>query len=173
MNTQSPELERSLPTEIERKFVVEALPPGINLEEMEGARIIQGYLANGSGRNTVRIRQKGDDDYTWTTKRKDGDSPMERTELECDITEEQFKTMWSATEGRRIRKTRYEIPYGDDAVIELDVFEGDNAGHMIAEVEFQSLFEAEFFTPPDWFGAEVTADNRYGNAHISRDGFPV
>ncbi len=158
------------PTEIERKFVITSLPDEISLSELQGERIEQGYLANGSGKNTVRIRQKGDK-YLWTVKQKYGLNPAERIELECEITEEQFDTMWPATEGKRVQKTRYNIPY-DNVVIELDVFEGDNEGYMLAEVEFPSITDADLFVPPVWFGTDVTADGRFGNASIARTGFP-
>ncbi len=175
MSSLSPELseakQKKPPVEIERKFVITALPEGMDLSDMDGERIEQGYLANGSGRNTVRLRKKGDDEYSQTVKWRIGDNPAERVELEYDISEDQFETFWPATEGRRVQKTRYEIPHGD-RVIELDVFEDDSGSHMVAEVEFPTTLEADLFVPPDWFGPDVTADGRFGNANIAKAGFP-
>ncbi|MEK7471776.1 MAG: hypothetical protein AAB624_00860 [Patescibacteria group bacterium] len=42
----------------------------------------------------------------------------------------------------------------------------------MAEVEFNSTEEAEAFVAPDWFGADVTEDKRYGNGDIAKNGFP-
>ena len=36
----------------------------------------------------------------------------------------------------------------------------------MAEVEFPSEKEAEEFTPPAWFGDEVTNDRRYHNSNM-------
>lgn len=168
---RSGETKKQPPTEIERKFLVTSLPEEIDLDEMQGEYIEQGYLANGSGRNTVRIRRKGER-YFWTVKQRNADNPVKRPEYEVEITEHQYTTMWPTTEGRRIQKTRYEIPHGDHT-IELDIFKGANEGHMIAEVEFDTVDDAEAYVPPDWFGPDVTADGRYGNANISKAGFPA
>ncbi len=169
MSIMSPESSASKPKspkEIERKFLVTFLPEDIYLTQMDGEEITQGYLAWGSG-GTVRIRRLGEA-YFWTVKQKVGNNPVERDEHEVEISEAQFNKMWPATEGRRVEKTRYRIPYLD-AEIELDVFD---SGHMLAEVEFPSLGAAESFTPPDWLGPDVTDDGRFGNAHIARKGFP-
>lgn len=163
--------QKKPPIEIERKFLVASLPEDVYLSEMHSERIEQGYLANGSGKNTVRIRKKGDK-YFETVKQKYGLNPAERMELEIELTEEQFNTLWPATEGKRVEKTRYYIPY-EETVIELDVFEGDNAGYMLAEVEFPNVIDADLFVPPDWLGPDVTADGHFGNAHIAKTGFPV
>jgi CYTH domain-containing protein len=45
-----------------------------------------------------------------------------------------FETLWPLTEGRRIEKTRYELPHGD-VTIELDEFGGDLEGLLLAEAE--------------------------------------
>ncbi len=157
-------------TEIERKFVINALPEGLGLDRLPSKKIYQGYLSN-APEAAVRIRRKGDQ-YFWTYKGAPEGHAAERVELECEITESQFDRMWPGTRGRRLEKTRYEIPYGA-YTIELDVFEGDNAGHILAEVEFGSTSEADTFIPPHWFGADVTADKRFGNSNIAEAGFPV
>ena len=156
-------------TEIERKFVITALPAELDLSAFPYTKIDQGYLVN-SHEGAVRVRRKGDR-YFWTFKAATSGHAAERVELETEISEEQFTTMWPGTAGRRIEKTRFEIPYGD-STIELDVFEGDNSGHVIAEVEFPSTQTADGFMPPYWFGSDVTADKRFGNASIAERGFP-
>ena len=52
---------------------------------------------------------------------------------------------------------------------EIDVFEGDNEGLVIAEVELES--EDEPFDVPEWIGAEVTDDPRYFNANLVANPF--
>ena len=83
----------------------------------------------------------------------------------------QFEQLWPHTDGRRVSKTRYTLLVGEDTV-ELDRFEGALKGLLLVEVEFASLEEARRFTPPDWFGQEVTEDKRYKNKHLSAYGIP-
>jgi CYTH domain-containing protein len=52
---------------------------------------------------------------------------------------------------------------------EVDVFEGENAGLLMAEIELDS--ENEAFEKPSWLGQEVTGDNRYYNAYLSNTPF--
>jgi CYTH domain-containing protein len=54
-------------------------------------------------------------------------------------------------------------------IIEVDVFEGENAGLILAEIELQS--EDETYSKPDWLGEEVTQDARYYNAYLSQHPF--
>ena len=49
---------------------------------------------------------------------------------------------------------------------EIDVFEGDNEGLVIAEVELHS--EDELFDRPEWLGEEVTYDARYTNSSLAK-----
>ena len=67
-----------------------------------------------------------------------------------------------------LTKTRYLIPIDDGLTAELDIFEGRFAGLILVEVEFDSVEQAESFTPPAWFGKEVTYDKRYHNSYLSR-----
>jgi adenylate cyclase len=96
---------------------------------------------------------------------------MSRREVEIELRQDQFEELWPLTEGKRVEKTRYFIEHAP-YTIELDVFEGDLEGLVVAEVEFGSEEEAEKFTPPDWFVKEVTWDSRYQNSNLARFGMP-
>jgi CYTH domain-containing protein len=61
-------------------------------------------------------------------------------------------------------KIRYRIPFAGKTW-EVDVFLGDNAGLIVAEIELNS--EAENFEKPEWISKEVTDDGRYTNASLS------
>ena len=67
-----------------------------------------------------------------------------------------------------VEKTRYRIPQGDLAW-EVDVFEGANAGLVVAEIELPD--EARPVLLPDWVGQEVTTDPRYYNSSLSERPF--
>jgi adenylate cyclase len=62
-----------------------------------------------------------------------------------------------------IDKTRYKVRQGSH-VWELDVFEGENLGLVMAELELES--EDERFEIPPWAGDEVSKDPRYYNANL-------
>jgi CYTH domain-containing protein len=44
-------------------------------------------------------------------------------------------------------------------------------GTILAEVEFDSIEEADSYTPPDWFDKDVTMDRNYHNSNMSRKVF--
>ena len=70
-------------------------------------------------------------------------------------------------DGRIIQKDRYHIPY-EGYTIELDVFGGELAPLVIAEVEFPSVEAANVFVPPAWFGEDVTENPAYSNSNLSK-----
>ena len=144
--------------EIERKFLIPQLPE--DLENYPHTHIWQGYLC---ARPTVRIRNE-DKKYTLTYK---GKGMMAREEYNMPLTRKSFLTLAQKIEGIPIEKTRYRIPL-EPYTIELDVFEGEHEGVWMAEVEFPTVEEAMAFTPPEWFGPEVTHDHRYHNVWLAK-----
>ena len=148
--------------EIERKFLVKELPS--NLKECDSRPIEQGYLAAERDGTQVRLRKAGTR-HTLAVKRGRG---RDRQEWEIDLIPEQFNELWSGTEGRRLRKTRYDVPYGDH-IIEVDVYEGRNKGLVVAEVEFDDDQQCERFTPPGWLGKEVSGKSHYSNVKLARE----
>ena len=144
--------------EIERKFLVKKLPE--NLDQYPCRRIRQVYVSTSP---VIRARQK-DEDYILTVK---GKGFLQREEFELPLTAEQFKSLSAKAEGRAVEKTRYCIPFGK-LTIELDIFAPPFDPLILAEVEFESTDEANAFVPPEWFGEDVTNENEYTNAAISK-----
>lgn len=152
-------------TEIERKFLVGRLPEA--LDRYPCTPIRQGYLIAGDDGVELRIRQKGEA-YYQTVKMGEG---LSRTEIEILLSESQFTDLWPHTHGRRVSKTRYQVPLGD-FIAELDRFDGELSGMLMVEVEFPTVDASRQFTPPDWFGKEVTDDKRYKNKWLAAHGIP-
>lgn len=148
--------------EIERKFLLKELLPGLN--RFRSYAIAQGYLANEPGGRHVRLRKKG---KTASLTFKVGRGSV-RDEREIKLSPKQFASLWPATIGRRLRKLRYEIPW-KNFLIEIDIYRGENAGLIVAEVEFASRAAARKFKPPSWFGREVTGEKRYSNIRLARE----
>lgn len=156
---------KEAPKEIERKFLIKSLPD--NLDQYPHQEISQGYVAVSKDGTEVRLRKEGDK-YFQTIK--SGGAKV-RAETEIEITEEQFNSLWQTTKGRRLEKIRYKIPYGNQR-IELDVYRGSLEGLITAEIEFSSPEASEQFTPPKWFGKDVTEDQRYKNQVLALSGLP-
>jgi CYTH domain-containing protein len=54
----------------------------------------------------------------------------------------------------------------------LDVYKSGLDGLLTAEVEFSSVRESASFEPPEWFGADVTDDDRFKNKNLAVNGIP-
>ncbi len=150
------------PVEIERKFLVRDL--GWR-EGATGVRIKQGYIAN-AGTTLVRVRVKGDKGFL--TVKADRDR-VSRWEFEYEIPVADAERMLDLLSLRPpIDKTRYEVEV-DGLTWEVDIFEGANAGLVMAEVELARADQP--FTRPDWAGPDVTGDPRFFNAYLSEKPF--
>lgn len=145
--------------EIERKFLISKLPD--NLSDYPCRIIEQGYLSTAP---VVRVR-KDNDEYYLTYK---GGGMMAREEYNLPLTKDSYEHLIKKADGNVITKKRYEIPDGTGKTIELDIFEGVFAGTVLAEVEFDSIEEANSYTAPDWFIEDVTNNKEYHNSNMSR-----
>ena len=151
-----------MPQEIERKFLV-----GGNDWRDHGGGVAyrQGYLSTVAER-TVRvrlIRDKG-----WLTI-KGITVGATRAEYEYEIpADEAGEMLDNLCERPLIEKTRYRIEH-QVLTWEVDEFDGDNAGLIIAEVELDEEHQA--IVLPDWVGEEVTGDPRYYNANLIANPF--
>ena len=99
-------------------------------------------------------------------------SGRNRHEIERDLDQDEFDAIWAAATELRIAKRRHRIDIGNGLTAELDLYDGSLAGRRLVEVEFDSDDAADDFEPPDWFGREVTEDNRYTNSSLARFGWP-
>ena len=144
--------------EIERKYLVSEVPA--NLEDYHCRVIEQGYLSTNP---VVRVR-KDNDSYYLTYK---GSGMMAREEYNLPLTAESYEHLLAKADGNIITKKRYEIPDGTGKTIELDLFEGVFSGLTLAEVEFESVEDANAYIPPSWFTKDVTMDAAYHNSNMS------
>jgi CYTH domain-containing protein len=104
----------------------------------------------------VRVREI-DGRHMLTVK---GSGGMTREEVELAIGRDDFDRLWTLTHGRRIEKTRTELPLDGRAPL------------RVVEIEFASEEEANSYSVPPWFGREVTHDQRYKNRRLALDGLP-
>ncbi|MBO5461273.1 MAG: CYTH domain-containing protein [Ruminococcus sp.] len=145
--------------EIERKYLIHNIP--FDHTQYPCRHIEQGYLCT---EPVVRIRQDNDE-YVLTYKSK---GLMVREEYNLPLTKDSYSHLKEKADGRLIIKDRYVIPLENDLFIELDIFAGDLAGLVLAEVEFPDVESANSFTPPEWFGEDVSHSSRYHNSNLSK-----
>ena len=145
--------------EIERKFTINKLP--VNLDQYPCLTLEQAYL---NTEPVVRVRRENDDFYL-TYK---GKGFLAREEYNLPLNEEAYYHLREKADGLIISKKRYRIPYNEKLTIELDVFEAPLAPLVLAEVEFESIEEANAFTPPAWFEKDVTEDRSFSNSELSK-----
>ena len=161
--------------EIERKFLVKALPE--NLSAYQCLIIEQAYLCT---EPVVRIRRQ-DEDYYLTYK---GKGLMVREEYNLPLNKEAYFHLLSKADGNIISKKRYLLPISNpvfakgytlptdfdtlkELKIELDIFDAPFAPLVLAEVEFPSEEMANAFIPPAWLGNDVTNDRTYHNSNMA------
>ena len=143
--------------EIERKFLVTSPPE--NYELFPCHEIEQAYLCT---EPVVRVRKE--DDTCYLTYKSKG--LLAREEYNLPLTKDAYFHLREKIDGRLISKRRYLIPL-DPYTIELDVFHSPKDDLILAEVEFPSEEDALTFTPPDWFGEDVTNSSLYHNSRLS------
>ena len=164
--------------EIERKFLLKNDDWKSLVSNKHVIR--QGYLQSGlevTQKSSVRIRISG---QQANINIKSADQAMLRQEYEYAIpvsdAEQMLTTLCDAV---IIEKTRYHVMYESknasnsglnsglnnvSHLWEIDVFENENAGLQIAEIELSHV--DELFEIPDWIGKEVTDDVRYYNNYL-------
>jgi adenylate cyclase len=150
--------------EIERKFLLsgDGWRPGIERSQP----IAQGYLVSaqalqdGTVRASVRVRLTGE--QAWLNI-KQATTGIARTEFDYPIPVADARTMLAGLCDGVLEKVRHHVRV-DGVLFEVDEFEGDNKGLLVAEVELPAV-DAPFPRPP-WLGREVSALLRYFNVNL-------
>ena len=109
---------------------------------------------------TIRVRVLGEKGFITI---KGTTIAFTKPEFEYEIPLEDAKEMIGMFGEKLIDKVRYLFPMGNHTW-EVDVFYGDNAGLIVAEIELTS--EDENFSKPEWVDQEVTGDLRYSNSSL-------
>ena len=143
--------------EIERKFLLKS-------QEWRALGIpihyAQGYLV-ADGERTVRVRIAGEKGYLTIKGKSNG---ISRKEFEYPVPVEDAQELIQLCPLSVIEKYRTRVLF-EGKVWEVDEFEGENKGLILAEIELVS--EDETFIVPPWIGEEVTGDIRYYNSRLA------
>ncbi|MDJ0843818.1 CYTH domain-containing protein [Crocosphaera sp.] len=146
--------------EIERKFLV----INDNWRSLgQGEMYRQGYISTANTMTTVRVRIIGNEAYLTIKSKTEG---ITRNEFEYPIPLEDARIMLDTLCDRPlIEKNRYKITQ-HSLIWEIDEFQGENQGLIIAEVELQH--ENQMIDLPDWVGEEVSHDPKYYNVNLAK-----
>lgn len=153
-----------LAKEIERKFLV-FRNEWRNIADA-GTRIVQAYICLNEERN-LRVRILNGTSAKLTIKI--GQSALVRDEYEYDIPLADAFELVQHRMGNLVEKMRYRVPF-HGFVFEVDVFAGDLAGLVVAEVELTSATDNPQL--PDWLGPEATGNPLYSNQSLALNGCP-
>jgi adenylate cyclase len=151
--------------EIERKFVVTGDSWQDNVDK--SVRMAQGYLNDiaamnaGTQKASVRVRIAGEQAFLNIKSRELGHT---RQEFDYEIPVADAEALLRLCVGGLVEKTRHYVRYAG-FLWEVDVFEGDNAGLRVAEIELPSADTR--FDLPEWAGREVTEELRYYNLALA------
>ncbi len=150
--------------EIERKFLIANESWRANVERSEP--IAQGYLVgahalrDGRARASVRARLVGD--QAWLNI-KAATGGIARTEFDYPIPVADARTLLASMCDGVLEKVRHHVRV-DGVLFEVDEFNGDNHGLIVAEVELPTIDAT--FPRPSWLGREVSTLTRYYNVNL-------
>jgi len=148
-----------VPVEIERKFLVAS--DDWRRDAPHGEAMVQGYLAGPPGaRCSVRVRVAGERAFLNI---KSLGTAIRRDEYEYAIPPDEARRMLETLADGVLAKRRHRVAV-DGHVFEIDVFEGANAGLVVAEIELPD--EHAPFPRPPWLGREVSHLARYYNLNL-------
>jgi adenylate cyclase len=148
--------------EIERKFLVnsEKISKYI-IPLVAGSIIRQGYVFDNEEKS-MRIRIINNKGYI--TLKQNIDDSFSRWEFEYEIPFKDATEMLDIMCDSTLKKKRSYFSFDGKHTWEIDMFENENAGLIIAEIELDS--ENEKFDIPDFIEKEVTDDPRYLNINL-------
>jgi adenylate cyclase len=152
-----------MPQEIERKFLV--ADSSWRGQADAGRRLRQAYLAE-TDKLVVRARVVDGGEALLTIK--SAESGLSRQEYEYSIPLVDGEALMALRQGSVLEKTRYHVTHAGRGW-EVDVYHGENAGLVLAEIEIES--EAATVDQPPWLGREVTGDARYYAARLAQHPF--
>ncbi len=162
-------LHMPIPTEIERKFLVHNFTPALIPNGARASWITQDYLVPVRGyERRVRRRVVGIEQSYYFTMKYPTDQRGTRIEKERQISVRDYERFLEEERDEAlepIEKLRYNFLYGGK-LFELDVFEGNQLGLVILEVELQHCDEP-ITIPPDFEVSEVTDDPEYKNHRLA------
>jgi CYTH domain-containing protein len=114
----------------------------------------------------------------------DGSAPMRRLTRKADVNghtrlitsiylpEEEFSLLAATLQGPRIRKLRHRLDAVAGTLLLVDEFQGELAGLVVAEAEFETQEQLEDFAMPPFAVCELTDDPAFAGGRLANEGLP-
>lgn len=148
--------------ELEKTYLVKFLPS--ELTSLQPIELIDVYIPATNSHPTLRLRKKGDK-YELTKKLPVNGDVSRQTEHTIDLSEDEFKAL-QKSDGKTIRKLRYS--YGvDGQQVEIDVFQDNLLGLVLADFEFKNEEEQARFSSPGFCLSEVTQEEFIAGGYLA------
>ncbi|MBU1164327.1 hypothetical protein KKA15_02060 [Patescibacteria group bacterium] len=150
--------------ELERVFLLKNLPKDLN--SYKPIEIEIGEFSDPNIVDVLKIRKLGE---KYQLIKKEGDTAFKRLEHVIYIKKEEYDRIIKQTISVH-KKIRYLYPVGNYEC-EIDFYQNKLLGYVRGEVEFKTETEMKNFTPPDWFGEEITEFNHDIHSDLSKISF--
>ena len=148
-----------------RRFLVAPSLVRLLRKERGGARVTEGYFAPQAGRTSF-VRLQGTNCFLVLMTGAEGAMAEERTE----VPRAHGDALLDVCQGRAVyERTTVSLGGSVEALVDRYV---RPSGLDIVSLVFSDASAAQGFTPPVWFGAEVTTDKAYDGQSIAITGVP-
>lgn len=138
--------------EIEKTYLVKYIPD--NLKNFNNKEILDIYIPLSAKHPELRIRKNGE--YLEITKKQ----PISENNMSINeentipLTVDEYNAI-STIKGKRVRKIRYNYEY-KNYIAQIDIFQDNLEGLVLAEFEFRTEKELKKFEIPDFCLIDVT-----------------
>lgn len=148
-----------------RRFLVAPSLVRLLRKERGGSRVTEGYFAPQAGRTSF-VRLQGTNCFLVLMTGAEGAMAEERTE----VPRAHGDALLDVCQGRAVyERTTVSLGGSVEALVDRYV---RPSGLDIVSLVFSDAAAAQGFTPPVWFGAEVTTDKAYDGQSIAITGVP-
>ena len=150
-----------------RRFLLAPSLSRLARRERGSARLTEGYFATQSGRNSHVLIEASQCQLVLVASGPDGAAKEERT----DVPRAHADALLDVCAGRAVYdRTNFPLGGGREALVDRLSVPGPLD---VVSVEFDSQQDADGFTPPPWFGPEVTREDAYDRRSIALGGLPA
>ena len=148
--------------ELERTYLVKQLPEG--LDGCAKKEILDIYVPETIDHPVLRIRKKGEKFEITKKQPIHGSDSSEQEEHTIKLSSDEFDAL-AKTKGKRVRKIRYDYMY-KGIKAEIDIFQDDLAGLVLADFEFNDINIKDSFKVPDFCLVDVTQDKTFAGGML-------
>lgn len=154
--------------ERERRWLCEQVPR----EQVRETLAVTDLYVSGTRLRLREMRPSGGGQALLRLSRKADVDARARLITSIYLPEDEFAVLAAALHGQRITKIRYRLHAPPGVVLSVDEFQGELAGLLLAEAEFQSDAALRAYSAPAFVIREVTDEPEYTGGWLAQHGRP-